>query len=1012
MLESLAARHTRHGDLAQSLEPEIKEAKGGLRDLTILAALAEAWLAQRPRGEVVTATGLLLDVRDAIHVVTGRGRDRLLRQDHDAVAALLGHDDADDLLTEISDAGRVIAHSLDAAMRRASQAQRARLLRVGPRRPQMTPLGYGLFVSDGELVLGHDRLLTDPVLPLRAAALAATHGVPIAPATLTNLAKVPPLPVPWPDEAREQLGNLLASGPGLVPVWEGLDQAGIIGSWFPEWSTVRSRPQRSPVHRHTVDRHLVETVVHAGGMVREVSRPDLLLIAALLHDIGKVKGARDHSLEGAPLARAIVERMGHPEADVALVERLVREHLTLVELATRRDHADPGTVEAAISASGGTLAGFDLLRALTEADAAAAGPAAWTDWRSSLVAQLTTAVRARLDPDAPEPDDPAPRAQPADVERAVRAGRVHVEARSSGSAWRLDIISTDRLGLFADTAGVLAVEGLIVRTAIVRTLDGLAVNEWHVESPRVENPDPARIGRLIERLATGDLSPLVALEKRRNRPTRPSATADTASPGQARAMIVPGASPDATVLEVRAQDRPALLHDLGRTFTDVFNRSSVRPADRDLPQEPARQGATLNRARRQHRPCRDIRMALLDADVALPVVKDFTRRSASGLSALRSPGAQPGGQQVVKIVNEELVEILGGRPGRCAWPRPADGHHAGRSAGLRQDDARPASSASGSRTRATLRCSSPPTCSGPTRSPSLRSWASAPACRSSPPSAATSPGTTRSVRDGGHPVLRRPGRGRRGRHPARHPKLYTTSSSSTPPAAWRSTRPDAAGRGHPRRDRARRGPVRHRRDDRPGRGRDRRGLPGRRRLHRCRAVQARRRRPRWCGAVGRLGDRRPIMFASTGEGVKDFEVFHPDRMASRILDMGDVLTLIEQAERPSTSARATRWSASSSPPRTSPSTTSSSRWRPSRRWARFKSMLGMMPGMNQMRAQLDALDEREFDRVEAMVRSMTPFERTHPKQINGSRRARIAKGSGVHVPRSTSCSSASARRRR
>ena len=98
--------------------------------------------------------------------------------------------------------------------------------------------------------------LTDPVLPLRAAALAATHGVPIAPATLTNLAKVSPLPVPWPDEAREQLGNLLASGPGLVPVWEGLDQAGIIGSWFPEWSAVRSRPQRSPVHRHTVDRHL------------------------------------------------------------------------------------------------------------------------------------------------------------------------------------------------------------------------------------------------------------------------------------------------------------------------------------------------------------------------------------------------------------------------------------------------------------------------------------------------------------------------------------------------------------------------------------------------------------------------------------------------------------------------------------------------------------------------------------------------------------------------------------
>ena len=196
--------------------------------------------------------------------------------------------------------------------------------------------------------------------------------------------------------------------------------------------------------------------------------------------------------------------------------------------------------------------------------------AAWAHPEQACPLGLTRATHRcieRMSNHPPEPDDPAPRAQPADVERAVRAGRVHVEARSSGSAWRLDIISTDRLGLFADTAGVLAVEGLIVRTAIVRTLDGLAVNEWHVESPRVENPDPARIARLIERLATGDLSPLVALEKRRNRPTRPSATADTASPGQARAMIVPGASPDATVLEVRAQDRPALLHDLGRTFT-------------------------------------------------------------------------------------------------------------------------------------------------------------------------------------------------------------------------------------------------------------------------------------------------------------------------------------------------------------------------------------------------------------------------------------------------------------
>ena len=156
LVEALAARHQRQGDLAQSIEPELKEAHGGLRDMTVLSALAEAWLADRPHGGVDAAHAHLLDVRDAVHVVTGRGRDRLGREDHDAVAALLGHDDADDLLTSVSAAGRLIAYALDGTLRRAGQSQRARTLRVGPRRPQMTPLGHGLFASDGEVVLGSD----------------------------------------------------------------------------------------------------------------------------------------------------------------------------------------------------------------------------------------------------------------------------------------------------------------------------------------------------------------------------------------------------------------------------------------------------------------------------------------------------------------------------------------------------------------------------------------------------------------------------------------------------------------------------------------------------------------------------------------------------------------------------------------------------------------------------------------------------------------------------------------
>lgn len=579
LVEAVAARHQRQGDLAQSIEPELKEAHGGLRDMTVLSALAEAWLADRPHGGVDAAAATLLDVRDAVHVVTGRGRDRLGREDHDAVAALLGHPDSDDLLTAVSHAGRVIAYALDGTLRRAGQSQRARTLRVGPRRPQMTPLGHGLFSSDGEVVLGSARLAeADAGMPLRAGVVAARAGLPIAPATLDNLASASPLPdAPWPPWMRDLLGDLLAAGPGLVGVWEGLDQVGIIDRWIPEWASVRSRPQRSAVHRHTVDRHLIETVVRAAGLVRRVSRPDLLLVAALLHDIGKVRGAHDHSVTGAELTRPIVTRWGFSPKDVDTLVLLVREHLTLIELATRRDHQDPATVDAAIAAVDGDGDVFEILLALSEADASAAGPAAWTDWRATLLAQLATAVRERLSGPA-RVGVPVGVADPAVVPSgvldagglaSVRAGEPHVRIIATGGSHRLDITDLDRVGLFADTAGLLAAESHTVRTAILRTVDGIAVNEWHVESPSGAVPDAARIERGLARLAQGDRGPLTTLDRRRAHHPRPSGRSSIGTPGQARALIVPGASSDATVLEVRAQDRPGLLHEIGATFASA-----------------------------------------------------------------------------------------------------------------------------------------------------------------------------------------------------------------------------------------------------------------------------------------------------------------------------------------------------------------------------------------------------------------------------------------------------------
>jgi signal recognition particle protein len=142
---------------------------------------------------------------------------------------------------------------------------------------------------------------------------------------------------------------------------------------------------------------------------------------------------------------------------------------------------------------------------------------------------------------------------------------------------------------------------------------------------------------------------------------------------------------------------------------------------------------------------------------------------------------------------------------------------------------------------------------------------------------------------------------------------------------------------------------------------------------------------------------RPIMFASTGEKPEDFDAFHPDRMASRILDMGDVLTLIEQAQRTFDEQEAAKMAGKLASGEGFTLDDFLDQMMMVRRMGPIKNLLGMMPGMGQMRDQLNQVDDRDLDRIAGIIHSMTPAERAEPKMINGSRRARIARGSGVTV---------------
>jgi len=142
---------------------------------------------------------------------------------------------------------------------------------------------------------------------------------------------------------------------------------------------------------------------------------------------------------------------------------------------------------------------------------------------------------------------------------------------------------------------------------------------------------------------------------------------------------------------------------------------------------------------------------------------------------------------------------------------------------------------------------------------------------------------------------------------------------------------------------------------------------------------------------------RPIMFASSGEGLKDFDLFHPDRMASRILDLGDLLTLIEKAEKTFDADQAQKAAEKLLGKGQFGLDDFLQQMQAVRKMGPMSKILGMMPGMGQYKDQIGNIDEREIDRIEAIIYSMTPAERANPDILNGSRRSRIAKGSGTTV---------------
>jgi [protein-PII] uridylyltransferase len=554
-----------NGELAFLLEPDLKESRGGLRDLVALRAVAASWVADVPHDRIAAAHDRLLDVRDALHTVTGRATDRLVLQEQDNVANALGLAEADALMRSLAEVGRTIVYAGDVTWRRVGQqlesrTKRFRLPGRGAKPGDRVPLADGVVAVDGEAVLARDAdPAKDPVLVLRAAAAAAQAGLPLSAGTVDRLAATARgLPEPWPDSARGELVRLLGAGRPAVGVWEALDLAGVITTLLPDWSRVSCRPQRNAVHRFTVDRHLVETAANAAALTRRVSRPDLLLLGGLLHDIGKGTPG-DHSVTGETIVRDLAPRLGFPPEDVEVLACLVRHHLVLPDTATRRDLDDPATA-AAVAEAVGSVEVLELMAAMVEADSLATGPAAWTPWRAELIGRLVDRTRAVLQGRTPRVSSGLSEVQRAMAAEGVLA--VHIGA-SNEIGIEVTVVSPDRVGLLHTVAGVFSVHRLVVRAAVTETIGTCAVTVWTVSPEFGSPPDAALLRSDILRVLDGRLD-LAERLARREAAYQPRAGIEVPP---ASVTVVPDASDVATVLEVRAHDRPGLLHRIGQALS-------------------------------------------------------------------------------------------------------------------------------------------------------------------------------------------------------------------------------------------------------------------------------------------------------------------------------------------------------------------------------------------------------------------------------------------------------------
>jgi [protein-PII] uridylyltransferase len=647
--DEVKVRHERFGGSVYLLEPDVKNGAGGLRDLDVALWAAKARfgvfelddlvrvgaLLPREASELAAAREMLWRVRNLLHAHAGRRSDRLTFDEQESICALLGY----------GEGGEAVEKMMSAYYRSAREISRARDTLLARAQPVLTrkkrrdeDLGGGVRMFDGCVTFGEPDLVTrDPALALRVLEVAVDRRAPLLPWARDTIARAALDPA-WAESLRKSpeaariFRSLVAScketqlkgGSALREMHD----LGLLVAMIPEFSPVVGRVHHDVYHVYTVDVHSVAAVDRLAALVRgdlpaefslacrvaaETTRKTMLFFATLLHDVGKAIGGKDHSQRGAVMGQEILTRLGLPPEEVTAACELIRLHLLMYHVATRRDLDDPATIEEFRR----DVPDEDMLAELfllTVADLSTTSPTSMTSWKARMLDELylaahraiagitgdderraramtavLDAVRAELVSSDEEEraarsafvksylasmperyllsNAPAAIAAHAEVARKHEGRAVSVALVPSRhpQAAEICVIAADRPGLLASITAALTASRLEVHAAQINSRalpDGSvqAVDLFWVRdrSEGVEGVSRALSGlvRDLDAVLGGRAEPAELATKRRG-----SSARDRSSPKvRTQVSLDDRASPRHTVIEIMTRDRPGLLY--------------------------------------------------------------------------------------------------------------------------------------------------------------------------------------------------------------------------------------------------------------------------------------------------------------------------------------------------------------------------------------------------------------------------------------------------------------------